>query len=100
MTRACAIAVALAACATPIARPSTTDVARAARQRPQTTLAELEHGRSIYLARCGGCHRAYQPSHLTPAAWPAQVDEMAERAKLGFSDRELVVLFLVTMSRS
>ena len=101
MSRHAALAftfVALAGCAAAIPRPTDADVSRAVSRRPQTTLAELERGRSLYLARCGSCHQPYQPGHLAPSAWPAQVDEMAERSKLGTADRELVLLFLVTLS--
>lgn len=88
----------LGACVTQIPRPTESDVLRAASQRPATTLVELERGRTLYVARCGGCHQVYPPDRLTPATWPAQVDDMAERAKLGADDRDLVVLFLVTLS--
>jgi mono/diheme cytochrome c family protein len=30
----------------------------------------------LYAQRCGTCHRAYQPSTLTPAMWELQVDAM------------------------
>jgi mono/diheme cytochrome c family protein len=30
----------------------------------------------LYADRCGTCHRAYQPSTLTPAMWQLQVDAM------------------------
>ena len=88
----------VAACAPAIPAPTTADVARATSQRPQTTLAELEHGRSLYLSRCGGCHQPYAPAHVASTAWPAQVDAMAARARLAPDERELIVLFLVTMS--
>lgn len=88
----------LASCAAPIPRPTDADVLRAATQRPETTLAELERGRSLYMSRCSGCHRPYPPGWLVPAGWPAQVDEMAERAKLGTDHRELILLFLTTLS--
>ena len=30
----------------------------------------------LYAARCGGCHRLYAPSLMTPAMWKVQVDRM------------------------
>jgi hypothetical protein len=93
-----AMLVFVLACTKPIAHPTTADVTRAAATRPQTTIEELEHGRTLYVQRCGNCHEAYQPNAYASDAWPKQVDEMAERAKLAASDRELVVLFLVTMA--
>jgi hypothetical protein len=88
----------LASCAAPIPRPTDADVLRAASQRPQTTLAELERGRTLYVSRCGNCHRPIAPERLAPTAWPGEVDKMAVRAKLGTDHRELILLFLVTLS--
>jgi mono/diheme cytochrome c family protein len=33
-------------------------------------------GEQLYAQRCGTCHRAYQPSTLTPAMWQIQVEAM------------------------
>ena len=30
----------------------------------------------LYVHRCGVCHRAYDPSTLTPAMWQLQIDAM------------------------
>lgn len=95
---AVASAAVLAACGPGLPRPTNADVARATVARPATTLADLDRGRSIYLSRCGGCHRLYAPSDRAPEAWPSAVDEMAERARLDADQRELVTLFLVTMA--
>ena len=31
---------------------------------------------ALYVARCGGCHRAYHPGIMTPSMWKLQVDRM------------------------
>jgi hypothetical protein len=90
--------VTLVACAAPLPRPTDTDVLRAANQRPQTTHVELERGRTLYVSRCGNCHRTYPPDRLVATAWPAQVDKMAKRATLGSDERDLISLYLVTLS--
>jgi hypothetical protein len=94
MLRALAI-TAIAACGAPLPRPTDADVLRAG---SRTTLAELERGRTLYRNHCGNCHRAYSPEILTPEKWPAQIDEMAGRAKLGTGARELIVLYVVTLA--
>jgi len=33
---------------------------------------------TLYAARCGTCHRAYQPHAMTPAMWKVQVDRMTD----------------------
>jgi mono/diheme cytochrome c family protein len=42
-----------------------------------TALPELGTAdEQLYAQRCGACHRAYQPSTLTPAMWQMQVEAM------------------------
>ena len=37
----------------------------------------------LYAQRCGACHRAYQPSTLTPAMWQIQVQAMLKMTAAG-----------------
>lgn len=37
---------------------------------------------ALYRARCSGCHRPYEPSSRSRAAWSAAMDRMAPRAHL------------------
>jgi mono/diheme cytochrome c family protein len=92
------LAVGLAACGPAVPRPSASDVARADASGNQTTLAALERGRTLYLSHCGGCHRTYPPGRLRPDAWPAQLDKMAERARLERDERTQVEQYLVTLA--
>jgi hypothetical protein len=66
--------------------------------RANVPLADLEHGRSILLAKCSGCHHTPVPAERRPAEWPHFVEVMAERAKLGAADRRLVEQYLVTVA--
>ncbi len=66
--------------------------------RANVELAELERGRSLMLAKCGGCHRAPMPTDHTPADWPHSVGTMAERAKLDATQRHLIEQYLITMA--
>lgn len=86
-------------CAT-LAQPTATDTAWAAAQWPGTTAAELARGRSLYVKRCAGCHALKHPERFPPSTWQAQLDKMAERAELADEERDLVLHFLVTMSRT
>lgn len=99
--RAAALALAvftLAACGVDVPRATALDVARAAQTRPGTTLAELEQGRSLYLAKCTNCHRPIAPRSITPATWPAHVEEMRERARLSDDEHAAIVLYLTTLA--
>jgi len=88
----------LAACAPNIPRPTELDVDRAVGQRPGTTLAELDRGRTLYVGRCGGCHSLYAPTTYAPVVWREKVSEMRQKAKLGTDDEQLIVLYLSTLS--
>jgi mono/diheme cytochrome c family protein len=53
----------------------------------------------LYAQRCGTCHRAYQPSTLTPAMWQMQVDVMelkmnAAGVPLAPDDKQAILAYL------
>ncbi|HYJ10945.1 MAG TPA: hypothetical protein VEX18_18110 [Polyangiaceae bacterium] len=81
-------AVAGACGGSPFPEPALTDTARAAPHFPGVTLAELKHGRSLYLSRCGGCHALKRPSELPPEQWRVEVDEMRSKNGVKLSDAE------------
>lgn len=81
-----------------VPRATPLDVERAAGTRPGTTLAELERGRSLYLAKCTNCHQPISPHAYTPAAWPAEIAEMAERSKATPAEVDMIALYLTTVS--
>lgn len=85
-------------CAT-LAQPTTVDAAWAAEQWPGTTQADLARGRSLYVKRCAGCHALRQPERYPSSTWQHHVDEMAKRSALVSDERDLLLRFLVTMSR-
>ena len=92
--RAVAITLLLAACR--IAPPQATALDA---ERAHVALDELQHGRALLLTKCGGaCHAAPLPSAEAPAAWPAKLDEMSERAGLGPEQRRLIETYLVVMA--
>lgn len=88
------LASAAAACA-PHGPPQVT---AADAQRSNIEIAELQQGRKLLLGKCAGCHRTPMPSEHTATEWPMKLAEMADRAKLDFSQRALIEKYLVTMS--
>jgi mono/diheme cytochrome c family protein len=84
-----------AGCATGVVVPRATDADARRAQRP---VADLDRGRSLYLARCSRCHQAVAPSRLSAHEWPRQVEEMKQGARLDGPELELVLLYLTTMS--
>jgi len=77
--------------------PEHADVERVRSRFPDTTLAELETGRRLYLSRCTSCHAPVAPSSVPAERWPLEVREMSERARLGQDERS-VVKYLVAQA--
>jgi mono/diheme cytochrome c family protein len=92
-------AVALAACGgSPIPKPTAADATRAGAHFPDVTLSELEHGRSLYVSRCGSCHTLKRPGELAPERWETEVGEMRAKNGVKLSDVEAraIVRYLMT----
>jgi mono/diheme cytochrome c family protein len=66
--------------------------------RAHIELADLQHGRSLLVSKCGGCHRPPQPSDHRGDLWPEKLDEMSPRAHLDVLQRHLIEQYLVTMA--
>ncbi|MCE9576455.1 MAG: hypothetical protein K8W52_25120 [Deltaproteobacteria bacterium] len=93
------IAALAAGCARSVPPPATpSDASFAATAWPGTTIAELEHGRQLYGARCAGCHLPVAPASVAASAWPGHVDEMTTRAHLTPAEATLVTHYLVALS--
>ncbi len=91
MSRA-ALLIAVAACATP---PVATQLDA---DRAHVALADLQEGRAQLVRKCSGCHRAPLPSERERAAWPKQLDDMAERAHLEPDERRVIEAYLIAMA--
>ena len=46
------------------------------------TLADLQAGRSLFVAKCGACHQLYSPDSYSAASWKSIVPNMATRTNL------------------
>lgn len=71
-----------------IPEPSAADASRGAAHFPDVTLAELEHGRSLYVSRCGSCHVLKRPMELPAEQWASEVSEMRTKNGVKLSDAE------------
>jgi mono/diheme cytochrome c family protein len=78
--------------------PTGADAARAGSRWPGTTVADLDRGRSLYVAHCSSCHQPVAPTRIPANEWPAHLEEMAERAHLSTEEASLVERYLVTMA--
>ena len=86
-----------AGCAAALPRPSSATVARAQGRWPDSSLAQLEQGRSMFVQRCSGCHALPLPDSRTEAEWKKVMDEMAAEAKLTPDERVLVERFVLSV---
>ena len=92
---------ALAACGgSPIPRPTAADAARGSAHFPDLTLAELSHGRTLYVSRCGSCHTLKPPSELSAEQWQTEVTEMRAKngVRLSDSDAQAIIRYLAIAS--
>ena len=65
---------------------------------PGVTRTELEHGRTVYLHKCSGCHLPPAPGSQTPESWPGHIEEMRERAHLEPGEVALIEKYVVTLA--
>jgi cytochrome c5 len=79
----------LTACVT-VPRLSASQLAWASTKWPDATAESLEHGRALYVSKCGGCHVAPEPAEVLQTERDGKFQEMADRAHL--SDDEKVQL--------
>jgi cytochrome c5 len=85
-----------------IPEPSSADAARGSARFPDLTLAELEHGRTLYVSRCGSCHVLKRPVELPPEKWSEEVEEMRAKngVKLSDAEAQAIVRYLFVAATS
>ena len=89
--RVCAAAYALLAsigCVAALPEPTTAQVAAARASDPELSLADLQRGRTAYIARCGNCHVLRWPGERAPEAWPLEVQRMQTQHQVRLSADE------------
>lgn len=82
--------LAMVACATPPPQVTAIDAERA-----KVALEDLQQGRTLLMAKCGGCHNVPVPQEHTVADWPKKLDDMSARAGLTPVQHDLIELYLV-----
>ncbi len=97
------ISLALAAafalgCAAALDHPTEQDAEWASNRWPQTTLADLRHGRALYVDKCAGCHNLHRAEEYAPEEWQGYVAYMAADAKLTTDEQVAIVRFLTAAS--
>jgi mono/diheme cytochrome c family protein len=98
---ASSLGAAAAACATPFPHPGAAEVGVLRARDPEARLENLEHGRALYLGKCGGCHLVIEPARFPADAWPAKVERMNQERRVTLAPDELedITRYLVAASR-
>jgi cytochrome c5 len=76
--------------------PTAADASRGSAHFPGLTLNELNHGRQLYLSRCGSCHALKRPAELSAERWQTEVLEMREKngVKLSEDETQAIIRYL------
>lgn len=88
--------LATAACAA-LVTPDSDDAIYAAGRWPGTQLADLEHGRYLYLNYCGGCHELVLPHERTAEQWPNDLRRMQRHVRIPEEDARYVERFILSV---
>lgn len=84
--------------------PNQADVDRVKTKYPDYTLADLNHGKSLYTEHCGTCHGLKNPSDFTEEQWKKIVPNMVAKVNkhgniLDQKAEQDILRYTVTMSR-
>jgi len=55
---------------------------------------KFPEGKNLYISKCMGCHKAYDPVSFTTEKWSAILDEMSIKAKLTSKEKEMILKYL------
>jgi hypothetical protein len=96
------VAAVIAACSSTsnILAPAETDLAKVKADFPNATIADLQHGFSLYKQNCSGCHLLYLPSEKTKEQWVKVLPEMFGKTSLKTKEREQVTQYLFAKATS
>jgi mono/diheme cytochrome c family protein len=96
------LAVALAGARSSSANPppGAAEVGAVTQRDPAARVENLEHGRALYLGKCGGCHMLIEPGRFAAEAWPEKVERMRgeRRVRLDAEEARDLVRYLVGAS--
>ncbi len=89
----------LAACAGQLPRPTAPQARWAAQRWPGVTPDALEQNRSLYIAKCSGCHTLRLPSVYSEERWPQILDKMQSRAKITDAEKQQILEYVLSVKQ-
>ncbi len=57
-------------------------------------IAKLQHGRELYINKCGSCHTLFAPEKYNKTDWEKWVNRMAPKAKLTEEEKTVIQAYL------
>jgi len=71
----------LTACSAKLVAPTQADADRVEQRMPNTTLADLQEGKTLFETKCTQCHGLKKPASKTESEWQQIIPIMAKRAE-------------------
>ena len=95
-----AFALGGAGCSSAFPPPGAAEIGAVKARDPEARVENLEHGRALYLGKCGGCHMLIEPGRFAADVWPAKVERMQGEARVHLAPDEArdLVRYLVGAS--
>jgi nitrate/TMAO reductase-like tetraheme cytochrome c subunit len=67
-------------------------------EKSGVALTSLEHGRGLFVARCGNCHETPSPTSRSPEQWAVILPEMTKDSNLNPEEAGQLLAFLKAVS--
>ena len=77
--------------------PSETELKAIQVKYPETTLATLNEGHSIFIGACTNCHSQYNIYKRSEASWLHEIDDMSPKAKLTPIQKDALTKYILAM---
>jgi len=85
----------LCCCSPSLLLPTTKDVAAARNRWSDADSLSLRKGYTLYVNKCGACHKLYKPAKFPEEKWKKEVPLMMIRAKISEEQKELILRYIL-----
>jgi mono/diheme cytochrome c family protein len=90
----------LIGCAGQVPQATALQAQWAVQRWPGTTPETLVSGRTLYIAKCSGCHTLRLPSVYSQERWPVILDKMQKRAKITDDQKEQILHYVLSVKQN
>lgn len=96
---ACSLVLGAAGCRSLVPNATLEDIQWARGRWADATPGQIDEGRTLFINKCGGCHRLHAPSAVSHARWAEVVRTMAPRTRLFDREADLITRYLLAVTR-